>query len=222
MYGRSGGTGSLNEIAGYNDDGIFMGLSWNNTTDDQLSTDVFFRDDFVVTAPGVAPGSPLDTAFEVLAQGFSIRSLTPGSVVTAGLIVHVENGPDLLLNASDVATATSADTGRVDLVPGLAPIEVIAGMPVEMTVELTATIGCHPSCGGSGFYEIYGMDTAKITDIEVLDPITHQEVPGATVTSSSGTIYPVDQAPEPTTLMFCAGGLGALVARRLVFNGRTL
>jgi hypothetical protein len=110
----------------------------------------------------------------------------------------------------------------VNLLLGTFDIPAIAGLPVEMAFSFSSVIGCH-SCRDSGFYDIYGIDTAKITDIEVLDPVTRQALPGATVASSSGTIYPVGQqsaVPEPTTLMLCAGALGALVARCSVLKRR--
>jgi hypothetical protein len=74
--GPGGGSGLINEYVDYNHLGIYMGLSWNAVTGDQLNTDVFFRDDFVFSSPGVAPGSPLNTDFSVLAQGFSIWNVT--------------------------------------------------------------------------------------------------------------------------------------------------
>ena len=109
----------------------------------------------------------------------------------------------------------------MNLVPGLFTVpDVVADQPFVLEFQLGASMQCNP-CRGAGFYDIDASDTLKITGITILDPLTQQPIPGATVTAASGTTYPVGlqgTVPEPATVLFCLIGLSGLAARRLALQ----
>jgi hypothetical protein len=103
--------------------------------------------------------------------------------------------------------------GSYRLVSPLLPIFFGSPFALQVTMYASVFLETHPP-GGSGGADIDFLHTAQIAGFQAFDT-TGAPISDFTVTSASGTQYPLDASvPEPASLLLVLAGLAALTLRR--------